>query len=974
MNDAIAVSSERRIDPDGWADAVAPVGRPQIVVGGPGTGKTSFLCDRIAAAVASGTDPSEIVVLTFSRRGVVDLKNRLGLRLGNTAHRITVATHHSLAMRLVEAHSAELGWGHPPALLPGAEQEQLVANLLEREDPADWPASFRPILATTAMAADVTDFILRNHEQLGTPASVAEAGRDQWRALPHFLERYDDALHRKGRIDYGLVIADAVRLLEADSSVSAFTFVAADEYQDTSPVQARLLMALGSDATDLVVAADPYQSIYSFRGADINNVFDFPARVREELGEEAERLVLTTSFRVPVELLDAAVSVTARELPGGAGKVLSTRSGGSVSCHEFPTNAEEAEWIATEVERLHLTEGIALERMAAFTRSHGSFVDDLARSLERRGIAHTETEERLADERVIRFLHDIVTAAVAEDDVASAALRRVLLGPFVRLGQGQVSRMPDGDVTTLSDWIRGLGPHLTSLADLLDEPSWCTEAPASIGLWHVWSSLPQLARVATDDPFDRDRRAWSAYAQVLDRLGRRDEHMTLEDHAALSARFDFEADSLFSVDDAAGITIGTLHTAKGTEFDVVFIADAVEGALPDLRAKDSLLGVRHLNASLPTATADYVTFRLDEERRLAYTAMTRSTGRVVWTATAATDEGNGSTPSRFMRLVAETTTPASASDPLTPTAMIAKLHRVLADPEAAAVDRLAALGFLSAQPTATHPLDRYGTRRSGPDHGVITTALRLSPSQAKSYQDCPRKYVSERYLLSAVDESVHMRLGTLLHTVLERAEQDALDRGDERSTAAAALVILDEIFDNAGFGDDSVAAAWKRRAATLVTNLYENWPSAGAPVLLEIDLEADIDGTPWRGRADRIERSGTSLTVVDYKSGRTATLDEAKTSIQLGFYALAAMEDPRTAGLGTVDAAEFWFPKEVQKRGIATRSLDMDQLDTIRAAMVAIASAINAEQFAPTPGSHCRNCPVTSTCPALPQGAEAFQP
>ncbi|MGI9667391.1 MAG: ATP-dependent helicase [Acidimicrobiia bacterium] len=974
LDASLGATNEVRIGPDQWTDHVSSSKHPQIVVGGPGSGKTSFLCARIESAIEDGVEPESILLLTFSRTGVADLKTRLTKLIGNAAHRITVVTYHSLAMRLVEAHHAELGWVRPPALLPGAEQEQLVARLLELEDPQEWHGAFRGVLTSTAMAANVTDFILRNHEQLGSSESVAAIGRDQWKGLPEFLDRYNSELRTTGRIDYGLVMAEALRLVNTSPEVASFDYIVADEYQDTSPVQAQLLTALARSSTHLIVAADPYQSIYSFRGADINNVFDFPSMVQSELGQEAERLVLTTSFRVPTEVLEAAVELTARELPGGAGKVLSTRTGGSVQCHEFGTSGQEAEWIAAEIERLHLSDGVPLERIAVFTRGHGPFVDDVIRSLDRRNIPHTESEDRLTDERVIRLLHDIVATATIEGDEAAASLRRVLLGPFFRLNQGQVSTMPDGSGADLAEWLLAVGEQHQPLADLIGTPAWCNNQPASAGLWTIWSTLPQLEIVASDDEFERDRRAWAAYAQVLERIAGRDEHTTLADHAALSAQFDFEAEPLFSVDDAIGVTISTLHRSKGTEFDVVFIADAVEGALPDLRTRDSLLGVRHLNPNLPTATADYVTFRLDEERRLAYTAMTRSANRVVWTATTATDEGAGSAPSRFMRLVRPTTPASTSATPLTPKAMVSSLRRVLADPQATTVDRLAALSFLATDPTGTGPLDRYGTRREGADHGVITDRLKLSPSQAKSFDDCPRRYVAERFLLSATEESPYMRIGTLLHDVLEAAERNAMSEGRPRSTSEEALRQLDILFPEAGFGSDSVGMAWKRRAATLITNLYENWPSTGVPVDLEVALELEVDGTPWRGRADRIERAGDSVTVVDYKSGKSATIAEAASSLQLGFYAMAVAADPRFAGLGSVDAAEFWYPKDVLKRGISTRSFDMGEIDSVKDRMVEIADAITAEEFPPTPGKHCRTCSVAATCPAMPQGAEAFLP
>lgn len=970
--DAAEPIPETRIDPSDWDTAVPLPGIPQIVVGGPGTGKTQFLCQRIAAAVASGTPPDRILVLGFSRDGINDIRARLADLIGSASQRITVATYHSLAMRIVEARSSDLGWKEPPAVLTGAEQERLVAELLNKQDPSDWPSLYRSVLTTDAMASEVTDFLLRAAENGVRASDIAEADRDQWRALPAFVATYESTLFERNRIDYGVALREAANTLEqSDDLTGAYDLVVADEFQDTSPAQSRMVLAFANGTPNLVVGADPYQSIYSFRGTDINNVFEFPAAVAEASGTTAERLILTTSFRVPGEILDAAVAVTARELPGGAGRVDSTRSGGTVACHEFGTHGEEADWIAADIERIHLTEGIPLERIAVFVRTHSPFVEDLVRSLERRAIDHTYAEDRLSDEPIVRFLHDLVAASGRRED-AESALRRVLLGPYVALSHGQASDLPE-DPELWAAWMRDTDERLDAIASLIESDEWCQSVPASVGLWHVWSSVPQLVPIATGEGHENDRRAWSAYAQAVDRIGQRSPNTTLAENAELATRFDFEADSLFSIHDSVGVTIATLHRAKGTEFDAVYIANAIEGQLPDLRARESLLGVRHLNPHLPSETADYITFRLDEERRLAYTAMTRSTSRVVWSATVPSETVVGAPPSRFMRLVAPTTEPDTTDDPLTPRAFIASLRRVLSDPTATPVDRLASLAVLADESlVGGHPLDRYGVRERGSDTGLLTHEPRLSPSQGVSFQQCPRRYAIERHILTTTEESPYMLIGTLVHDVLERTEREAMDAGQERGTVEQALAWLDRLWPDAGFGDDSVAVAWKDRAARILGNLYAKWPTSAAPVALEVDLTMTVDGTSWLGRADRVERAGDGLTVVDYKTGGPMRVADAQNSLQLGYYAIAASEDEDLADHGYVVGAEFWYPKETKKDAIVTRDLDMATLDEIYAEMVRIADAIGAEEFTPTPGDGCRNCPATSTCPALESGVEAF--
>jgi superfamily I DNA/RNA helicase/RecB family exonuclease len=966
---------EVRIGPQDWDQALLPTGTPRIVVGGPGTGKTEFLVRTVVRAARDDeVRPERILVLGFSRRGVDDFRSRLVATLGTAAHRVTMATSHSLAMRLVEANAQVLGWDGPPALLTGTEQERVVRELIADEDPMVWPVAFRSFLSSEAMVAEVTDFILRAREQMVDRDSIARSGRADWRPLPGFLERYEHALRTSGRIDYGFLLTEALRLETIDpDALASFDVVVADEYQDTAPIQAALLMACARNAAEFVVGADPYQSIYSFRGANVENVFSFPNDVRQVLGRPVERLILDTSFRVPSEILAAAVAVTARELPGGAGRVATTRNGGTVACHTFGTLGDEAEWIASDIERIHLVDRIPLERIAVFVRAHGPFVDDLARALDRRSIDHSHADDRLLDEPIIRFLHDLVRVT-SGSDIAEAAMRRVLLGPFVGLGHGVVTTLPESP-SEWPGWIRARTSHEHHpLAALIEDTAWCHQVDAPTGLWRVWSTLPVMAKVALDADAVRDRRAWSSYAQAMMRAVERDATSTLADQLELADDVDFEVDTLFDVHEG-GVAIATLHRSKGTEFDVVYVADAVEGSLPDLRHRDSMLGVRHLNPHLPTATAEYVTFRLDEERRLAYTAMTRSTSRVVWSATVPTDRGGGTSPSRFMRLVAPITDPAAPAGPLTPRALLAHLRREVADPLADPIRRLAGVTFLAGRGAGiADPLDRYGTRLRGPDIGTVDAPIRLSPTQATSYAACPRKYAIERFLMTVDQDSPYLLLGKLVHDVLEGAEREALEAGVERSTYRQAARWLEHLFPESGFADDNVGRAWKQRALATLSTLYELWPSSARPVALETTLEMNLEGWSWSGRADRVEQHGDALTIVDYKTSASAvTKDDAAGSLQLGYYVLAARES--LADLGVVTGATFWYPAAPPtKSAIATRDFDMARIDDVRAQLIDIAEAIDAERLPATPNKDCGRCAVSVVCPAVHQGREAFAP
>jgi superfamily I DNA/RNA helicase/RecB family exonuclease len=994
------VPLESRIDPDHWPEAIADIDGPQLVVAGPGAGKTEFLVRRaIHLIVDRGVSPESVLLLSFSRRGAADLRDRIAAGMPRSSRTVAAATFHSLALRLLESHGfARYGWAETPTLLTKPEQVALVREALAEEDPRRWPRPFRGLLGTASFADEVADFVLRCGERLiGTDELGRRAAvRDDWRALPQFLERYLKILERRRRLDYGTLQARAVDLLDdpglRGTVAGRFRYVLVDEYQDTTSAQVRLLQLITEPHRNLTVAGDPYQSVYSFRGAELENVAEFPEAFAGTDGAPARRVVLTTSFRVPAEILEAAVRVTAGgRLPGAAGPVTPAAGRGSVETYGFDQHSHEAEWIAAELQRAHLTEGIPYRGMAVLVRSKRRFLPELSRALARRGIPHEKPDRRLVDQPAVRWVLDCVRAATFGGDERTAAVRRLLLGPLVSLPLSAMReaerRRAAGDLSW-PQLIRHLVPGGGALAALLEDATWAAELPAARGFWHLWVSLPQLADAAS--PSRRDERAaWSSLSQVLQRLGERDPNATLADYLAWAQDEGFEATPLleYHSPDEDRLTLTTLHQAKGLSFEVVVVADAVDGVLPDLRMRESLLGVRHLSRRRDTDARAYARFRLQEEMRLAYTAICRASHRVIWTATATGFDEGGGMPSRFLPLVAGVDTVAEATgpprehtEPVTPLEAEAWLRRLLSDPTRSAPVRLAALAWLaSGHPRLPRRPETFaGIRPRGPDTGLLPDELTLSPSQADAYLECPRLYAVRRRLHIDADGSVYLAFGKLIHAVLEDAEQLALDDHHPHARLEEAIAALETHWDESVFGGPPWSDSWRRRAVRVLRHLYERWPGSGAVARVEHPVDMEIDGILWRGRIDRVEadRERGDVHIVDYKTGTSVpTKEEAARSVQLGFYALAAAEDPEISELGEVSRASFWYPASGagKRKTVATRDLDLENIDGVTALMAEAAEGIRAEDWTPRPGEHCDRCPVRLVCPVWPEGREAFR-
>ncbi|HBF82037.1 MAG TPA: DNA helicase UvrD [Streptomyces sp.] len=425
---------------------------PLLVLAGPGTGKTTTLVEAVAARVAAGTDPARMLVLTFSRKAAVELRDRMAARLGG-ARGPQATTFHSYCYALVRAHQDADLFADPLRLLSGPEQDVAVRELLagqvglERSGLAHvrWPDELRACLTTRGFADEVRAVLARSRELgLGPDALAAFArrtGRPDWSAAAQFLAEYLDVLDAQGVLDYAELVHRAVLLAErpevASRLAESYDAVFVDEYQDTDPSQVRLLHALTGNRTaapgtgggrTLIAFGDPDQSIYAFRGADVNGILDFPDTFRRADGAPAPVGVLTTSRRSGAGLLAATRLLTRRmpltRLPSDkvrAHRELSAvREGGRVETYTYPTASTELENIADLLRRAHLEDGVPWREMAVLVRAGGRSLPSVRRALTSAGVP-LEVD---GDDLALRHEPAVAPLLTALRTVATAALRR----------------------------------------------------------------------------------------------------------------------------------------------------------------------------------------------------------------------------------------------------------------------------------------------------------------------------------------------------------------------------------------------------------------------------------------------------------------------------------------------------------------------------------------------------------------------
>ncbi|QVJ03170.1 UvrD-helicase domain-containing protein [Nocardiopsis eucommiae] len=430
-------------------------GGPLLVLAGPGTGKTTTIVEAVVDRIDNrGVDPSRILVLTFSRKAAQELRERITARLRRTTREPLALTFHSYAYALIRREFQRMG-DAPPRLLSGPEQLMEVRELLkwEFEDGARaWPERLRPALETRGFAEELRDFLMRAQERGLGPAELARAAaerdRDDWTAAAGFLSRMN------GRFDIAPVptlnYAELVRVaanMLSDSEVqererAAHEVVFVDEYQDTDPAQEELLRALAGDGRDLVAVGDPDQSIYGFRGAEVDNILDFPRRFPTLRRTDAPVVALRTCRRSGATLLAASRGLT-RRLPAVAsarGRVNSHRDllpaegvpDGEVQVLMADSSTQEAAVIADTLRRAHLVDGVPWSDMAVLVRSSSRQLPVLRRALAAASVPVVVGSDDLpvAAEPIVRPLLGLIRYGLRPEELDDDAARELLMSPF----------------------------------------------------------------------------------------------------------------------------------------------------------------------------------------------------------------------------------------------------------------------------------------------------------------------------------------------------------------------------------------------------------------------------------------------------------------------------------------------------------------------------------------------------------------
>ena len=616
-----------------------------LILAGAGSGKTRVLTTRIAWLISTGqVSPPGVLAVTFTNKAAKEMQTRLASMLPINVRGMWIGTFHGLCNRLLRAHYRDAGLPQLFQILDSADQQASVKRLLKSLNVDD--EKFPP--------RELCHFINAQKEQ-GLRAAAVEAYDDWARKRIGLYEAYEAQCQREGVVDFAELLLRSYELLERNEPLrrhyqERFRHVLVDEFQDTNKLQYRWLKLLAGGGAHLFCVGDDDQSIYAFRGADVGNMGDF-----EREFKVANMIRLEQNYRSHGNILDAANAII-KNNPQRLGKNLWTEAGSGepIRIYESYSDGDEARWIVEEVKALQ-RDGHTRAEIALLYRSNAQS-RALEHALFNAGLPYRvygglRFFERAEIKHALAYLRLI---ANTDDDTAFA---RVVNFPARGIGARSLENLQDAARAANSSLHSAIpqvsgagGAKLAAFAQLIVTLRDAAHLPLPELVDHVLELSGLRSHYQNEkegqERLDNLDELINAAASFVAEEGtpNQDGEITGEfgnDLSSFLAHASLEAGEHQAGEGDDALQLMTVHSAKGLEFNVVFISGLEDGLFPH---ENSLSETRDGKSGL------------EEERRLMYVAVTRARQRL-YLSFAQTRMLHGQTrynlPSRFLDEVPE---------------------------------------------------------------------------------------------------------------------------------------------------------------------------------------------------------------------------------------------------------------------------------------------------------------------------------
>lgn len=610
-------------------DAVLTTEGPLLVLAGAGSGKTRVLTYRIAHIVEDlGCDPYRILAVTFTNKAANEMRERLGRLVPYSLRGMWIYTFHSMCVRILRQNAERIGYEENFTIYDTDDSKRLIKDII-----ADYGYNPKNVSENTVRSRISS----AKNELVGPDDYKPRLGERIDKAVAEVYKAYQKRLRRANAMDFDDLLFNTYKLLLEHKDVrksygDRFRYILVDEYQDTNRAQYEITKMLSEAHGNLMVVGDDDQSIYSWRGADIRNILDF-----ERDWPDTKTVKLEENYRSSSTILNAANAVISHNKSRKSKRLFTNgEEGEKISIFYAADERDEGRWIAGEVDKLH-SRGTSYNDIAVFYRTNAQsrILEDmfLRAGVPYRIVGGTRFFDRAEIRDVTAYLKLIVNPA---DDVSCM---RIINTPRRGIGKTTIERI---SLTAMQREISFLDAVRSEALDPSCRPATKRALDEFVELIDELSSFSGDLCTVVDMIIEKTKLIAALEAQRTDEANTRIEnirefmgvvrdyvegHELVYDEKAVEAGEDLEENyheprladfmewlslrtDLDSIgqDSQEAVTFMTVHSAKGLEYDVVFVAGMEESIFPH---KTSLIenGV-------------------EEERRLAYVAITRARKRL----------------------------------------------------------------------------------------------------------------------------------------------------------------------------------------------------------------------------------------------------------------------------------------------------------------------------------------------------------
>ena len=594
-------------------EAVFHTEGPLLILAGAGSGKTRVLTHRIAYLIdEKGVNPWNILAITFTNKAAGEMRERVDRIVGFGSESIWVSTFHSTCVRILRRHIERLGYSTNFTIYDADDQKTLMKDVCKQLQIDTKIHKERSLLAAISSAKD--EMISPDEYELNA------AGDYNKQKIAKVYREYEKQLRANNALDFDDLLVKTVQLLQTQPDVleyyqERFRYIMVDEYQDTNTVQFKLISILAKKYRNLCVVGDDDQSIYKFRGANIKNILNF-----ENVFEDARVIKLEQNYRSTENILNAANGVI-RNNYGRKDKALWTENGvgDKIVFQQFDNAYDEADYIVSDI-RSHVREGIRSYNDHAIlyrTNAQSRMFEEkfVTANIPYKVVGGINFYARKEIKDLLAYLKTI------DNGMDDLAVRRIINVPKRGIGLTTINRVQENaaergvgfyEALRTVDMIPGIGRGVAKLESFVALMEHFKESAKTMLVSELMQEILDYTGYVEELKEEGGEEAEARIENIDELLSKiaayeescEDEVPTLSgflEEVALVADID-------SLDESSDyVVLMTLHSAKGLEFPVVYLAGMEDGIFP----------------SYMTITADDPS-EIEEERRLCYVGITRA--------------------------------------------------------------------------------------------------------------------------------------------------------------------------------------------------------------------------------------------------------------------------------------------------------------------------------------------------------------